>query len=494
MSDKPLLLFSAPVGTRSGYGDHARDLCRVLIESERYDVKILDQRWGATPRNALNVENPNHKIFLDRMLDQPSLPRQPEIYVTVSVPNEFQPIGRYNIGITAGIESTMCSAQWIEGLNRMDLNIVPSNHSKEVFSKTIWKKHHQQTNEVLGQLTLQKPVEVLFEGVNTDIFKKTNVIPQTLTSEMKNIKSSFNYLFVGHWLKGAIGQDRKDVGMLIKVFLETFKNQKITPGLILKTSSATFSKLDKLELEAKIFSIIQGVKAETLPPLYLIHGQLTDEEMNALYNHPKVKAHITFTKGEGFGRPLLEASLSGKPVIASGWSGQLDFLSRELSILLPGQLTPIHESAAWENVLIKESQWFTVNYGYASHVLKEVFNNYKKYEINAKKLAMINESKFSYKKMNKEFLELLDRYVPKFKTSESVSLPNLPKLNKIGGTQETPNKIEMPTLKSLDDAEEPTHGSGDKTKEIEEKIEIPKLKLVGSETEESSSEQTNQTD
>ena len=47
--------------------------------------------------------------------------------------------------------------------------------------------------------------------------------------------------------------------------------------------------------------------------------------MNELYNHPKVKAMVSMTKGEGYGRPLAEFGLSKKPIIASGWSGQCRF-------------------------------------------------------------------------------------------------------------------------------------------------------------------------
>ena len=67
--------------------------------------------------------------------------------------------------------------------------------------------------------------------------------------------------------------------------------------------------------------------------------------MNALYNHPKIKAMVSFTKAEGFGRPLLEFSSIGKPVISPHYSGQKDFLKQEFICALPGELTPIHSSA-----------------------------------------------------------------------------------------------------------------------------------------------------
>ena len=488
---KPLMLFTAPVGTRSGYGHHARDLVRTLIDMDKFDIKIMDLRWGGTPRNALKTDNPDHVPIIERIMKNNQLQRQPDIHVQVTVPNEYQSIAKYNIGITAGIETTMCSPEWLEGMNRMDLNIVPSTHVRDVFQKTVWTQRDQQ-NKPIRQLKLEKPIEVLFEGADTSIYHKLNKdvkYPKMIVDEMKNVKTSFNFLFVGHWLKGIIGEDRKDVGKLIQVFLDSFKNLKTQPGLILKASGAGFSVMDREELMNKIKSIKGTIKADNHPPIYLLHGELTDEEMNALYNHPKVKAHITFTKGEGFGRPLLEASLSGKPVIASEYSGQLDFLQKPLATLLSGQLTNVHKSAQWEKVIIPESQWFTVNYNYASAVMKDVVKNYRKYELNAQKLMAINKSNFTRKKMQNVFEKILDRYIPEFPKETAISLPNLPQLQKVGdgkgiklpdlgGVKDAP-KVTLPKLKKLN-AEEPAAGSGERPKDDIPMITLPRLKPIGS--------------
>lgn len=444
---KPLLLLTAPASSRSGYGNHSRDIIKSLIDLDEFEIKIMDLRWGGTGRDALKTDNPNHVPIIERLLKSNQLKKQPEVHVHLTVPNEFNPLAKFNIGITAGIETTLCSPEWIQGLNRMDLIIVPSSHAKDVFVKTSWTEREQGTNRPIRQIKLEKPVEVLFEGADLNIFrrmKKDELYPKMIIDEMKNVKTSFNFLYVGHWLKGDIGQDRKDVGMLVKTFLETFKDQAQHPGLILKTSGAGFSVMDREELQMKINSIKSTVKGK-LPPVYLLHGDLTDEEMNALYNHPKVKAHITFTKGEGFGRPLLEASLSGKPVIASGWSGHVDFLPKDLAVLLPGQLTNVHPSAAWDKVILKESQWFTVNYNYASAVMKDVYKDYKKYELNAKKLAQINK-KFNYEEMKKQFNDMLKKHLPVFPTETSINLPNLPKLDKVKSNE--PEKIVLPKLKN----------------------------------------------
>ena len=241
-------------------------------------------------------------------------------------------------------------------------------------------------------------------------------------------------MFVGHWLRGDFGEDRKNVPFLIKIFLETFKQvpDKEKPALILKTSSAGFSILDREEILNKINQVKNSVSlaaGQTLPNIYLLHGELTDKEMNSLYNHPKVMAHVSFTKGEGFGRPLLEASVSGKPVIASGWSGQLDFLDQSNSVLVGGELKPIHESSVWDGVLIKESTWFAPDMNQSANALYAVFKNYSQFKKRANMLARENSKKFSYQTIQKKTWELLDQYVPKFSVETKLVLPTLKKIN-----------------------------------------------------------------
>ena len=256
------------------------------------------------------------------------------------LPNEFQPIGKYNIGFTAGIESTICPPEWIEGINRMDLTFTSSEHSKKVFVESKFEKRNKQTNALEGEIKLEKPIEVLFEGADTEVYKAID----TPCSLNIYIKEKFAYLFVGHWMPGDVGEDRKNVGLLVKAFFETFKNKTNKPALILKTSQVGSSYIDREDILKKIKQIAKTVNSNNLPNVYLLHGDFTDSEMNELYNHSRVKAMVSLTKGEGFGRPLLEFTLVKKPLICSGWSGQIDFLDSQFTNLIGGQLTPVHPS------------------------------------------------------------------------------------------------------------------------------------------------------
>ena len=440
---KTVCLVTAPVATRSGYGAHSRDICRALIKLDKYDVKIWPVRWGNTPMNALHDDDENDIPIIERLLLEPNLPKQPEIHIHIVIPNEYQPLAKYNIGITAGLETTACPPEWIQGINRMNLNIVPATFVKDILNRVKYDVQNEQTQQKEGELKVDKPIEVLFEGADTNIYKKTNEFTQEFVDEMGKIEEDFCFLYVGHWLQGGLGQDRKDTGMLIKVFCETFKNMKKQPALIMKTSSASFSVIDRENMLNKINEIKSQVKGKC-PNVYLVHGDFTDDEMNGLYNHPKVKAHVSFTHGEGFGRPLLEASLSEKPVIAPSWSGHTDFLDSKYAVMLDGNMQKVQKGSFPDQFFVDGSEWFTVNYQKAQQTFRKVYRSYKKYTANAKKLSIQNSKNFSLEAMTKKLGEILDKNIPDF--PEEVKL-QLPKLKKLGGSE--PKKVKLPKLKKV---------------------------------------------
>jgi glycosyltransferase involved in cell wall biosynthesis len=421
---KPTLVFQAPIATRSGYGDHARDLLHSLYKLDKFEIKVISTRWGNTPMDSLNYDNPFHKWIVDSII--PKVEQKPDIYIQVTVPNEFQAVGHYNIGITAAIETTHSPLDWVHGCNRMDLIIVPSEHSKKSLVDSVYNEVDNNTKQLIAQHRIQKPVEILFEGFDEMDFGTDDVVNVT---ELDAIKEDFAFLFVGHWLRGDLGEDRKNVGMMIKSFAMAFKNEKVKPALVLKTSSAGFSVIDRETTIKKIREVL-GKDYKSVP-IYLLHGDLTPSEMNGLYEHKKVKAMLNFTKGEGFGRPLLEFSLTGKPVIVSNWSGHIDFL-KQGAVLLEGELKPVHESAA-DQFLLKESQWFNVNISKALVVMKDVYKNYDKYKIEAYKLGKHNKQTFGLSKMTEGFDTILNGYSiytkiqPKF---QQLQLPKLKMLNK----------------------------------------------------------------
>jgi len=436
---KPLFVISCPIDTYSGYGARSRDLVKALIQVDKYDVKILPQRWGNTPWGFIEDHQDKWGFLKEHILHQPQMNKQPEIWAQVTIPNEFQPVGKFNIGFTAGIESTICAPDWIDGMNRMNVNFVSSEHSKKVFEESTFEQRDQNTQQVVRHIKLEKPVEVLFEGADLDIYKalESSIDSVKTFDKLATIKEDFAYLFVGHWLNGDLGEDRKNVGLLIKAFYETFKNKMKKPALILKVSMGGTSYMDREEMLKRIAMIKSTVSSNNLPNIYLLHGEFTDEEMNLLYNHPKVKAMVSLTKGEGFGRPLLEFSLTKKPILTTGWSGHVDFLDSECTTLISGELTNIHPSAA-NDWLIKDAKWFSPNHGEIGHYLKDIFENYKKYIPLARTQAHKSKTNFSFDKMKELLGQRLDVLVPEFPKEVKLQLPKLkkielPKLQKVNG-------------------------------------------------------------
>ena len=436
---KPVCLVSCPIDTFSGYGHRSRDFVRSLIEAkgDEWDVKIAPQKWGNTPWGFLDKDDPLKTRFVNGQIPQP------DIWVQITIPSEFQKVGKFNIGVTAGIESTAPPPDFIEGMNRMDFNLVSSHFTKNTFSTCQITQNDAQGKQV-KTFKLERPIEVLLEGLDTGVYFKE----PGKSGLLDNIDESFCFLFTGHWLPGSFGEDRKNVATMIKTFLETFKGRGVKPALLLKTNKVDYSLLDKEEILKDVRRIRDQFDKVDLPNIYILHGEFTNEELNKINNDSKIKAFVSFTKGEGFGRPLLEQAITGKPVITTNWSGHVDFIRPEYNVLLGGELKPIHASAA-NQWLIKEASWFNVNTEIASKAMKDVYTKYKKYIENSRKQTKFLKENFSQDKMT----EVLKRYLDQIKiTNTPTNVPlQLPKLKKIGenSTPELP-KLKLPKLKKVE--------------------------------------------
>ena len=430
---KPTCAFYGAVDTFSGYGSRARDIAKALIEikGEEWDIKIISCRWGNTPKGF--IESDKEWEFLNKyIIEGTQLPAQPDYMIWNTIPSEAQVVGKYNILITAGIESTIAPAEWVEGCQRMDLVLGSSKHTIDVLRSSKFEKRDQKTNQLVGNIEWTKPGDTLLEGANTEKYKPLSKVD----FDLSQVKEDFAYLFVGHYMNGDIGEDRKNVSLLIKAFYETFKNKTKKPALILKTTAVGSSYMDRNEIIRRIKLIKETCKSSNLPNVYLVHGDFSDEEMNEIYNHPKVKSMVSLTKGEGWGRPLLEFSLTNKPIIATNWSGHLDYLKPEFTTLLPGHLTPIHPSAA-NNMLLKEASWFSVDHGSVGNKLKDVYENYKAYSELSKRQGYHSRTNFSFDNMKDKFSNILDN-LPKVAQQVQLKLPKLenksiqlPKLQKV---------------------------------------------------------------
>jgi len=264
-----------------------------------------------------------------------------DVSVQVQLPNEWDStLATKNIGITAGIETDRCNPSWANDCNRMSMVIVPSNHSK---------------NSIVSSGNIFTPLHVVPESFSEDI------VSSSFEDIDLNLSTDFNFLIFGQITGGNPENERKNIFYTIKWLCETFKDDK-NIGIVVKTNFGRNTAIDKKLVDQTFKNLISEVRQNSLfPKIHLLHGDMSDKEVGALYKNPKIKALVSLTKGEGYGLPILEAAAAGLPVIATGWSGHTDFLNQGKYISIDYELKEIHPSRVDEKLFIKGSKWAIPN-------------------------------------------------------------------------------------------------------------------------------------
>lgn len=361
---KKKLLFKGPLLTRSGYGEQSRFAIRALRDREDlFDIYIQPLTWGQTSwvgEDTEEVKWINSTIEKTIMYAQSG--GQFDVSFQVTIPNEWQRLAPINVGYTAGIETTRVAHQWLEKGNEMNGIVVVSNHSKTTYEQTTYQGVNEQTGqEVL--LQLQVPIK----SVNYPA-KKFETLPDV------ELKLDYDINF----LAAAQLSPRKNMINTIKWFIEEFKDEEV--GLVLKGNTAKNCLMDR-EHTLRNVQAITAQYPDRKCKVYLLHGDMSDEEMHSLQTHPQIAALISLAHGEGFGLPIFEAAYSGTPVIATGWSGQLDFLVDEAGkqnfYNVSFDLAPVQDEVVWDGVLIKESMWAYAREQSAKERMRDCYNDVK---------------------------------------------------------------------------------------------------------------------
>jgi glycosyltransferase involved in cell wall biosynthesis len=420
-------VLAGPIDTFSGYGVMARSFSKALLKAkkEEWDIEFLSLRWGNTPFGALNPEDVEDQEIISRIIVDGQLRYKPDVWIQISVSEEFAAVGTVNIGYSCLVETTLLPGEMLEGLNKMTFNLLSSTHAKTIAESTTWDKLDQNKNKV-GELFLTKPSEVLFIGLDTNKYKK----PAKVNFDLSYIKESFCFLSVGHFLPGIEHlEDRKMLGKLIKVFLETFRGKKNKPALILKASTGGYSYVDQERTLNIINNIKRNIVGSDLPNIYLIHGELSEEEMCELYSHDKVKC-LVMAGNEGYGLPYIEFSaVSSKPIITSPWSGHVDFLDKDFNVFVNGSIEQVHISAS-NKYLLKEAAWFKPNEKDFSDKIEEVYKNYDKYVDIGKRQGYKSRTEFTIDKMSELLNNIIDKHMPVISKPVPLSLPKIAEIKK----------------------------------------------------------------
>lgn len=391
---KKKILLKGPILTRSGYGEQTRFAFRSLLSRpDLYEVYIQPLQWGHTSwLNDIGEERTLIDNIIEKTIGYIQQGGGFDMSLQVTIPNEWEKIAPVNVGYTAGIETTHVSSEWLQAAAIMDKIIVVSNHSKKIYENTQYDGVNEQTGEPV-HLALTTEVEAVNYPIKS--FEETPDLGIDLDYD-------FNFLTVAQW------GPRKNLQNTIKWFVEEFENEEV--GLVVKTNMAKNCLMDKMQTEINLRNLLTGFPDRKCK-VYLLHGDMTDAEVHALYVHPQLKAYVGLPHGEGFGLPFFEAAYSGMPVVATGWSGQLDFLYDEENVEhfynVTFDIQPVQKEVVWPGVIVEQSMWAYPRENSSKQKMRECFdditNNKKPNEAceYAKSLA----ERFSPQKMYKKFAD-----------------------------------------------------------------------------------------
>lgn len=338
------ILLRGPSLTQSGYGVHCRQVASWLLSKSDIEVKFQALPWGETP---WILDRNSHGGIIGKIMDNtvevtPGEKGRYDVTLQLQLPNEWDSsLGKKNVGLTAGVETDICNPEWVNACNKMDVVVVPSNHSAECLRRS-------------GTLT--KPLHVIPEAYCSEIPKVT----QQQVDALPRFSTNFNFLIFGQVTGDNPYNDRKNIFFTLKWLFEAFKGDKEV-GIVIKTNVGRNTRIDKRRTMDLMRSLVKECRrGEIFPKIHLIHGDLSDDTVSALYRHPQIKALVTATRGEGFGLPILEAAASGLPVIATDWSGHIDFLKEGKFIQLNYNVKPVHTSRVDGRIFLPNSRWAEV--------------------------------------------------------------------------------------------------------------------------------------
>ena len=385
------IIVRGPALSQSGYGEQARFALQCLRANEdKFDIYLVPVNWGQT---GWIFEDTEERRWLDFIINKTNHHLSNngtfDLSLQITIPNEWEKLAPINIGYTAGIESDKIDPVWVEKASLMDKIIVISDHAKHGFDNTSWTGTDKDNKRV----TIKNTVPV--ETVNYCVRKWE---PKPLDLQ---IDTKFNFLAVAQW------GSRKNMINTVKWFVEECYDKDV--GLIIKTNLRKNSISDRIDAEAKISQLLSEYDDRKCK-IYLIHGDLTQEEMAGLYTHPKIKSLVTLSHGEGFGLPIFEAVCHGLPVISPEWGGQVDFLyapyrnkNKAMFSKVSYTIAPIQDFAVWQGVLHPQSNWCYPEPASYKKQLRETIKDYKKKKKMATSLQKHVLEKFAAEKMHDKF-------------------------------------------------------------------------------------------
>ena len=373
-----------PLLSISGYGVHARQIARWAF-SKNFDVTVEILPWGNTPWYT-NRDECDGLIGQLMEASQP-LRRKPNYSFQIMLPHEWDnTLADKNFGVSAVVETDICSKEWVNACLKMDHVIVPSEFSKRCLVNSGLKS---------------KRATVIPESFIDACLENNDSL--ALEFETEN-----NFLILGQ-MSGDWETDRKNTAQAIALFCDTFKDSPDV-GLIIKTNVGGNSTVDRHISKLRLGATLKSVRQGAFPKVYFLHGYLKDKEVSSLYHHPKVKGLISLTHGEGFGLPLLEAAACGLPVLATNWSAHTEFLNLGSWYKVKGTIEPVPQRKVDGHIFVQGAKWANPDFQSAREQLKDLKKDVTHANEQAKSLQAKIVKKYSFESVSNMYDKFFKRW------------------------------------------------------------------------------------
>lgn len=382
------VILRGPALSKSGYGEHTRQVFKYLNSIEGIDLKVQILPWGITP---WHLDPSACNGLIEEIVKRSDIKKNEKFDVSVQVqlPNEWDSsIANVNIGITASVETDVANPTWTSvNCEKMDHVIVPSAHAK---------------NSLTNSAKTETPIDVVGECYFDELLQEPSELDLGLETD-------FNLLTVGVLTGLTPETDRKNLFYLIKWFTEEFRKDS-NVGLVVKTCQGRETSLDRRSTESMFKKLLKELGHDGTPKIYLLHGDMSRQEMNSLYKHPKINGLVSMTRGEGFGLPLLEAAVAGLPVIATNWSAHTEFLNYGSWVKLDYDLKRVDSTKVDKNIFMPNAKWAEVKEQDFKAKVRKFYNTHVTFRPKAKDMGNNLASAYSWNSISKQYEEKIGSY------------------------------------------------------------------------------------
>lgn len=188
-------------------------------------------------------------------------------------------------------------------------------------------------------------------------------IVNTINGDRIEKNNKFTFYSIGEF------NARKGITDLIEAFCKAF-NEKDPVRLILKVHYKNYSSENKKKCEDMLKEELK--KYPSHPPIVILLENMTNSEILAL--HSIGDCYVSLTKSEGFGLTIFDAFNYNKQIIATGYSGHIDFLGETYSGLVKYKLGPVKGMSSFSSNYTEEQLWAYPEIDHAVDLMRKQVN------------------------------------------------------------------------------------------------------------------------